>query len=114
MGCAGGFEAGVLPGCAAGYGFGAMAHATIFNYVESIFSTVSFFTTMRSDVMTQDTKLDPSHPTTWQLGEDTVTGFYTWLPGTLAVEPFIDAGFDVYASGYNHGLFCGISTILDC
>ena len=99
-------------GCSVGYAIGAGLHLTVFNLYESAFSTVSFLATGYSDVLTYDTYYNSWND--WGFGEDTKTGFFTWLAGTLLVEPFFDAGVDIYSSGYNHGYFCGISTILDC
>ncbi|MEO5888298.1 MAG: hypothetical protein ABIQ77_11620, partial [Anaerolineales bacterium] len=50
----------------------------------------------------------------WRVGEDTKTGLATFAYGSLVVEPFLDAGIDIYASGYNHGYFCGIPTLAAC
>jgi len=113
-GCIAGLETAVLPGCAAGYGVGASLHFGFFNVIETGASFTSFGATMWSDMITQDTKFDTWNPNDWRIGEDTRTGFFTLLAGTLLIEPFFDAGVDIYASGYNHGYFCGISTILDC
>jgi hypothetical protein len=101
-------------GCAAGYSVGYTAHLIIFNPLESFYSTTSLTLTMWSDYLTGDLKLNSWNWNEWEVGEDTTTGFWTWLGGTVATEPFIDAGFDIYASGHNHGYFCGMSTILDC
>lgn len=99
-------------GCAAGYLFGVYIHTSIFNGPETVSSTASFITTVQSDLVTKDTYFKNLHD--WGFGEDTKTGFMTFLPGLISTEPFVDVGADIYASGYNHGYFCGVSTILDC
>jgi hypothetical protein len=99
-------------GCAAGYVYGFGIYQTFLNPYESTFSIVSFALTVRSDILTNDTYINSL--TDWQIGEDSKTGFGTALIGALMPEPFIDAGIDIYSSGYNHGYFCGVSTILDC
>jgi hypothetical protein len=96
-------------GCAAGYGLGVADHLMFFNPLESTFSFASFGLTAYSDYLTHDTSL-----VDWKVGEDTKTGFITFAAGSLIVEPFSDAGIDIYASGYNHGYFCGISTLAAC
>jgi len=99
-------------GCAAGYAYGFGIYQTFFNPYESIFSSTSLLLTARSDILTNDTYI--TNLTDWQIGEDTKTSFGTALIGALMPEPFIDAGIDIYSSGYNHGYMCGVSTILDC
>lgn len=94
--------------CAAGYALGFADHLMFFNPLESTASTISLFLTTYSDYLTHDTSL-----VDWRVGEDTRTGAATWVAG-LAVEPFTDAAIDIYASGYNHGYFCGISTVASC
>jgi hypothetical protein len=99
-------------GCGAGYVVGVGIHTTFFNPYETIFSGFSFATTAYSDWLTHDTYINNLYD--WGVGEDTITGVFTVVPGTITVDPFIDAGADIYASGYNHSYFCGMSTILDC
>jgi len=99
-------------GCGVGYGFGYLDHLFFFNPLESTASFISFGLTVYSDLLTHDTYFN--NPTDWGFGEDTKTGFATFVAGSLAIEPFIDAGIDIYASGYNHGYFCGISTVAAC
>jgi hypothetical protein len=99
-------------GCGVGYMVGTEIHIAFFNPYESVFSGISFVTTVRSDWRTRDTYFNSLH--NWEVGEDTITGFATFLPGQLTADPLIDAGIDIYASGYNHSYFCGASSILDC
>ncbi len=109
IGCALAGEVGFLLGCYGGYLIGVGIHVSIFNYGESVFSGLSFLATAQSDFITGDTDLSA-----FEFGEDTKTSFATMVSGTLITNPFFDAGVDIYSSGYNHGLFCGISTILGC
>ncbi len=109
VGCLSGTEAGVLPGCAGGYAAGVGFHITITNPFETVFSTISLVLAIRSDFVTHDSSFSE-----WELGEDSKTAILTSVLGTVNTDPFVDAGIDVYASGYNHGYFCGVSTILDC
>jgi RHS repeat-associated protein len=113
-GCVVGTEAGILPGCAAGYAAGSLFHFGVTNPLESILSTVSLGATGISDYFTEDINGKLWDPRTWAVGEDTKTSFTTWGVGQLITEPFVDAGIDIYASGYSHGAFCGISTVLTC
>jgi hypothetical protein len=96
-------------GCGAGYLLGVQDHILFFNPLESAASFVSFGLTAYSDYLTHDTSL-----VGWRVGEDTKTGLTTLVAGSIVVEPFFDAGIDIYASGYNHGYFCGISTVAAC
>jgi hypothetical protein len=109
FGCAAGSEAGVLPGCVGGYVAGVGFHVAVTNRLETMASFASLVTTIRSDFVTQDSNLS-----TWEFGEDTKTSILTFTFGTLITDPFVDSAIDIYASGYNHGFFCGASTILDC
>jgi hypothetical protein len=88
-----------------------LSHKFFFNQYESAFSGISFFATAYSDWLTHDTYANSWDD--WEIGEDTKTGLATNVAG-LAVEPFTDAAIDLYASGYNHGYFCGISTLAAC
>lgn len=99
-------------GCGVGYILGVGIHTTFFNGQETVGSTASFITTIQSDLITGDTYFNSLHD--WDFGEDTKTGIMSFLPGLISTDPFIDVGADIYASGYNHGYFCGASTILDC
>jgi len=106
LGCAGAyFSAGTT--CAIGYALGYADHVMFFNPLESVASGASFFLTIRSDILTHDLFYFNSW-TDWAVGVDTRTSAATFAYGTLVTEPFVDAGIDIYASGYNHGYFCGI------
>ncbi len=96
-------------GCGAGYLLGVQAHVLFFNPLESVASLASFGLTLYSDYLTHDTSL-----VDWRVGEDTKTSLVTLAAGSLSVEPFTDAAIDIYASGYNHDYFCGISTVGAC
>lgn len=107
-GCVAGSEAGILPGCYGGYVAGRMVHVTTFNYIETGFSFISLVTTWQSDNLTGENK------SFWEMGEDTRTSITTFSIGLTTSDPFIDFAVDFYSSGYNHGYFCGVSTLLDC
>ena len=47
-------------------------------------------------------------------GEATHTSIGTAVVGLISTDPIVDFLIDGYASGYNHGVFCGVDTILDC
>jgi hypothetical protein len=113
-GCILGSEAGVLPGCAGGYAAGYVFHQGVTNPLETVLSAASLGATIWSDVLTQDTRINSWDVRRWAVGEDTKTSAATFAAGTIITEPIIDAGIDIYASGYNHGAFCGISTVLYC
>ncbi len=115
VGCAVGSEAGILPGCAAGYALGFWTHFNDTNIVESGFNIVTYLATAQSDFKTGDTKIDLHNPGQQIIvGEDTITATHTLIAGITTSEPFSDFAIDFYSSGYNHGYFCGMSTILDC
>jgi hypothetical protein len=99
-------------GCGPGYALGVEVHVAFYNSLESAFSFLSFVAALRSDILTDDTYFNNFHD--WGIGEDTRTGIVTLGVGGVITEPFVDAGVDLYASGYNHGYFCGISTVVDC
>jgi hypothetical protein len=48
-----------------------------------------------------------------ELGESTATSFTTFVVGGMSPDPIADLIIDGYASGYNHGFFNGIVTILN-
>jgi RHS repeat-associated protein len=91
-------------GCAEGTLAGLLIWATpIFNGTETGLSWASTLLTISADLM-DDRK--------W--GESSSTSVATSLAGTVAFDPFTDLIIDGYASGYNHGLFCGIYTLIEC
>ena len=73
------------------------------NSAETIFSNISAVLTISADYI-DDRKL----------GEASATTFATAGAGLFSVEPTTDLLIDGYGTGYNHGIFCGISTILNC
>lgn len=48
-----------------------------------------------------------------ELGESTATSFVTFVVGGMNPDPIADLVIDGYASGYNHGFFNGIHTIMN-
>jgi hypothetical protein len=116
IGCIAGAGATVLPGCAGGYAMGLWFHVNITNYVESGLNAISFTATIASDFSTDDNVIprDFLDFAGYSFGEDTITATHTFIAGLITVEPFTDFAIDFYASGYNHGYFCGMSTILNC
>ncbi len=114
FGCVGGTEAGVLPGCAAGYTAGRIFHLGVTNPFETALSFASLLATSRYESLTGDTRIGLYDPRTRVVGEATKTSSATFISGSLVTEPILDAAIDIYASGFNHGAFCGISTILAC
>ena len=48
-----------------------------------------------------------------ELGESTATSFTTFVVGGMSPDPIADLIIDGYASGYNHGFFNGIVTIMN-
>ena len=98
---AGCFDAGPL-GCAiAEVGVVVTWNLTL-NNVEQIASAGSFGFTFLDDVFNNGG---------W--GENSSTSAVTLVAGTLPLTPSWDLAVDTYASGYNHGFFNGVSTILD-
>jgi hypothetical protein len=92
-----------LPGCGAGL----VASWTIFNLsgmntAETVFIGISLALTTAAD------RLDDG-----SLGEASSTSFTTFLAGGAMWDPIADLFIDAYASGYNHGIFNGIDTIMN-
>ena len=110
-GCIVGSEAGVLPGCAAGYAGGFLFHNYVTNPPETALSISSLLVTAWSDYQTGDLTYQKNKLI---IGEDTLTSLSTVSVGLTTSEPLTDAAIDIYASGYNHGYFCGISTFISC
>jgi len=108
-GCIVGSEAGVIPGCVAGYKAGYAFHYATTNKLESLFSFISFGATVRHDWLVYNTRFEPNKAV---IGEASATAFSTWLPGQWISEGIIDAGLDIYASRYSHGIADGIFTKL--
>jgi hypothetical protein len=106
MGCAAGTlegGPGLLAGCAAGAGEGIILYnITGPNVTESALSIGSTFFTVLDNYV-QYGKLEES-------GKNSIT---TSLVGLVMVDPFTDAIVDTYASGYNHGLFSGLDSLLN-
>jgi hypothetical protein len=107
MGCAAGGslggEPGILAGCAAGAGEGLLLYNMGGpNAAESALSAGSTVLTMLDDYITYG-----------ELGESSKNSITTTLVGLVMVDPFTDSAVDVYASGYDHGLFNSIGNILN-
>jgi hypothetical protein len=99
-GCVGGIETGVAPGCAAGYAAGRAFHTAITNPLEQKFSFISLAATIKANG-------------NWT-SESSITALATWGAGQASSEGIVDAAIDLYASGYNHGWFCGINSFPSC
>jgi RHS repeat-associated protein len=83
-------------GAALGNGF----HQVFTNPVETIFSIGSTVTTIADDVFFNGNF------------DNSVTSISATVAGTLNSIGVVDASIDTYASGYNHGVFPGITTII--
>jgi hypothetical protein len=71
------------------------------NQLESALSGTSLLLTGLEDYSTDNI-----------FGESTETSFVTFVAGGISPDPIADTIIDGYASGYNHGFFNGISTII--
>jgi hypothetical protein len=102
-GCAITSEAGCIEGAAAGLLLG-QATFNIFggNGAETGLSLASLVFTAAADVLEDN-----------EFGEATTTSLLTFGAGGLMLDPIGDLAIDGYASGYNHGIFNGIETILN-
>jgi hypothetical protein len=93
---------------------GRIFHEGVTNPLETLASFLSFGATSVSDVLAGETSLESIDPRDWTIGEDVRTSGATFISGLIVTEPMVDAAIDIYATGYNYGAFCGISTVLDC
>jgi hypothetical protein len=116
-GCLIGTETGWLPGCVVGFAAGIEFHGAVTNPLETTLGYVSLYATFQHDLTTGTTIIHDNawwDVRAWELSESSETSLVTVILGTASQDPFTDTLIDVYASGYNHGAFCGTSTILDC
>ena len=91
-----------LAGCITGALMGQAAfNLTGANTAETILSAASLALTITADLLDDR-----------ELGEASRTSFVTFLAGGMSFDPIIDLAIDGYASGYNHGTFNGIDTIM--
>ena len=72
------------------------------NAAESFLGFVSFALTASADL------LDDGN-----LGEPTATSFATLTAGSMMIDPIGDLLIDRYASGYNHGIYNGIISLMN-
>ena len=72
------------------------------NGIETGLSTASFVLTLLADYQDDG-----------ELGENTRTAGTTFFAGLVMVDPYTDFVIDKYASGYNHGMYNDIDTILN-
>jgi len=72
------------------------------NAAELAFSTISFVATFVAD------NIDDGG-----IGENTSTTLATLVTGAIIWDPMADLAVDSYASGFNHGLFNGIDTLMN-
>jgi hypothetical protein len=72
------------------------------NAWESIFSGLSLIFTYAADSADDG-----------QISETTLTSAVTFGLGLITPDPIIDLAIDGYASGYNHGVFNGVDTIMN-
>ena len=98
MGCMAGLE-----GCAVG----ALTGELVFNgmggnLAETILSGASLFFTGTADILDDG-----------EFSEVTITSAATFGAGTLMFDPIGDLAIDGYSSGYNHGIFNGILTVMN-
>jgi len=105
FGCVAGAAAngiGIVPGCGAGLLAGLVGYNTVLNPFETGLSASSFVLTGFADYLDDG-----------ELGEATRTSGTTFFTGLVMVDPYTDLVIDGYASGYNHGRFNDIDTILN-
>ncbi len=105
--CAVGLTVGGIPGMAVGCVAGGVEGIVAYNLsginaIETGFSLASLVLTLAAD------GLDDG-----QLGEASYTSVTTFVAGLVTVDPFTDLIIDGYASGYNHGYFNDLHTILN-
>ena len=94
---------GMVAGCVAGGIEGIVAYnLSGINTVETGFSLASLVLTLAADGFDDG-----------QLGEASYTSVTTFVTGLVMVDPFTDLIIDGYASGYNHGYFNDLHTILN-
>jgi hypothetical protein len=72
------------------------------NAAESILGLASLVLTGAADIIDDG-----------EFGETTDTSFATFLVGGLMFDPIADLAIDGYASGYNHGTFNGIDSLMN-
>lgn len=72
------------------------------NGAESTFSFISLIFTYVADTLDDGS-----------IGENTSTALATTITGAAVFDPMVDLAIDSYASGYNHGIFNGIDTLMN-
>ena len=92
---------GGVAGCLAGWGGSVAIYGTTLNIFETAFSSASTVFTLTADY-TDDHNFDDA----------STTAVTAWAIG-LSPDAIIDAGADIYASGYNYGTFCGVTSIFN-
>jgi len=97
---AGCIEGGPL-GCAIAEVGVAVTWTLTLNNVETVASSASLGFTILDDL---------NNNGGW--GENSSTSLASWAAGLLPLTPSWDLAVDTYASGYNHGVFNGVNTIL--
>jgi len=99
-------------GCVAGWKAGMkLWNAPIFgpfsaNYIEGRFSFASLVFTMAAD-------FEDGGNGFLGLEESSATAFVTFSLGQMSPDPIVDLAIDGYASGYNHGIFNDVITIIN-